>query len=68
MDSDLYWTREQMRRQLGTSDATLAELTYRRDNPLPSFRLGRRVLYPKDRVREWVNANPAGVAPLRVVA
>jgi hypothetical protein len=65
MNSDLVWTREQMMAQLGCGPDTLRALTRRRQNPIPSLNLGRRVLYPKQRVEAWLNANPEPVAPLR---
>jgi hypothetical protein len=56
--SELFWTREEMRRLLGVGHDKLAALSRRRDSPLPCVRFGRALLYPKDRVRAWIDAHP----------
>jgi hypothetical protein len=68
MNSDLVWTRQPMMAQLGCGSVTMTELTRRQKNPIPSVKVGRRVLSPKQRVEAWLNANPERVGPLRRAA
>lgn len=68
MQSDLAWSRKEMMAQLGCGDLTLQELTRRHNNPIPSLKVGNRLIYPKQRVTDWLNGNPAMPTPLRMVA
>ena len=47
-------TRKQIIKYLNLSAPTIAQLEKRIDNPLPSVRVGKRILYPVRLVDEWL--------------
>ena len=49
-------TRKQVAKYLNLSIPTVAQLEQRRENPLPSLRVGKRVLYPVRLVDEWIES------------
>lgn len=41
---------------LGAGNSTLQELLNREENPIPHFRIGRRIIIPCDLFHQWLNS------------
>ena len=51
------YTRREAREVIGVSMTTLDALLRRDSKPLPSVRIGRKVLIPVDKLHEWLADN-----------
>jgi excisionase family DNA binding protein len=57
----LLWNLRETCQQLGLSRSTVLALAY--DGNLPSVTIGRRRMFPSNKVKDWAESLP-GVAPL----
>ncbi|HMQ92847.1 MAG TPA: helix-turn-helix domain-containing protein [Amaricoccus sp.] len=64
---DGWLTRAELAAELGMAADTLRRWATKRIGP-PHVRMGQRVLYRKDAVREWRRDHPAFTAALRAAA
>lgn len=62
-----YMDRHELARQLGVSLDTLSKWSTQRIGP-PRVRLGRRILYRREAVREWLRLREDGSVPGRSVS
>ena len=51
---ELTMTSEEVRKRLKLSAPTISALTRRSENPLPHFRVGKRILFPVAAVEQWL--------------
>ena len=53
----LVYTRKEAAAMIGVGTSTLDALLRREVNPVPSVRIGHKVMIPRDRLREWLSCN-----------
>ncbi len=51
---ELTMTSEEVRKRLKLSAPTISALVRRSENPLPHFRVGKRILFPVAAVEQWL--------------
>jgi excisionase family DNA binding protein len=57
-DEPLLWNARQAAKALGISDRTLFTLT--KSGDVPHIRIGRRIMYPRTSLVEWIEQRSAG--------
>ena len=53
-DKRLIYSSRDIKEILHAGNSTLHELLNREDDPIPHFRLGRRIIVPCDQFQEWL--------------